>query len=182
MRRPALIECTALAMLVLSIGCVASADESDQHGRYPSTDEFLSGTFGSEHPEAQTIWITRELREPIERLLGHPFASLRVRYWLKGNKSAWILNEIGKDLPITIGVVVQDETIETVRILEFRESRGWEVRYPFFTDQFHDASLDDDGQLDKDIDGITGATLSVGAVTRVAKVALYVHEQVTKQN
>lgn len=64
-----------------------------------------------------------------------------------GHESAWVLNEIGKDLPITIGVAVQQGTIEMVRILWFRESRGWEVRYPFFTDQFHDASLDADGQL-----------------------------------
>ena len=46
------------------------------------------------------------------------------------------------------------------------------MRYPFFTDQFVAARLQSDERLDRSIDGITGATLSVGAVTRIARVAL----------
>ena len=115
----------------------------------------------------------------VERLLGHRFSALRVRYWHDGEKSAWILDEIGKELPITIGVAVENGSIRNVRVLEFRESRGWEVRYPFFTDQFVDARLGPDEKLDRRIDGITGATLSVGAVTRIARVALVLHEHVS---
>ncbi len=63
-------------------------------------------------------------------------------------------------------------------MLEFRESRGWEVRYPFFTRQFEDARLNGKDRLDRDIDSITGATLSVHAVTRVARVALIMHDTV----
>ncbi|HEX2138113.1 MAG TPA: FMN-binding protein, partial [Woeseiaceae bacterium] len=116
----------------------------------------------------------------VKRLLGHEYRSLRVRYWRQGDKTAWILDEIGKELPITIGVVVDGGAISEVRILEFREIRGWEVRYPFFTEQFRGAELTG-SDLSTDIDGITGATLSVGAVTRVAKAALYLHEQVVER-
>ena len=42
----------------------------------------------------------------------------------------------------------------------------------FFIDQFKGAALKDDGSLDKHIDGITGATLSVRAVSGLAQVAL----------
>lgn len=104
-----------------------------------------------------------------------------MRYWRDGNRTAWILDEIGKELPITIGVVLVDGAIREVRILEFREIRGWEVRYPFFTDQFRGATLTVDGELDTHIDGITGATLSVGAVKRVARAALYLNEQVVDE-
>ena len=90
-----------------------------------------------------------------------------------------MLEEIGKELPITIGVTIRDGSITNVKVLEFRESRGWEVKYPFFTDQFRDASLDKKHRLDRDIDGITGATLSVSAVTRIARVALILHENIT---
>ena len=89
-----------------------------------------------------------------------------------------LLDEIGKELPITIGVTVVEGAIDNVRILEFRESRGWEVRYPFFTDQYVDARLEADGRLDRRIDGITGATLSVGAVTRIARVALLLDDNI----
>ena len=87
------------------------------------------------------------------------------------------MEEIGKERPITIGVVVVDDTIQSVSVLAFLESRGWEVRYPFFTDQFSGARLDETQQLSSHIDGITGATLSVRAVTNVARLALYLAEQ-----
>ena len=125
------------------------------------------------------LWVTSEHREPLQRLLGHAYRSLRIRYWRDDNRTAWILDEIGKEQPITIGIVIDAKAIEEVRILEFREIRGWEVRYPFFTDQFRGATLDD-GELSAEIDGITGATLSVGAVKRVARAALYLHEQVVQ--
>lgn len=166
-------------LLALALG-PAHAGPGGEAGRYLETDEFLHAAFPSEVPVAQTLWVTGELRESVERTLGHPFKSLRVRYWRDGARSAWILDEIGKELPITIGITVDAGVIENVRVLEFRESRGWEVRYPFFTDQFTNARLVEDTQLDRSIDGITGATLSVRAVTRVARVALLMHERVAQ--
>ncbi len=62
-----------------------------------------------------------------------------------------------------------------VRVREFREARGWEVRYPVFTDQFNDVRLDGGDELDRQIDGITGATLSVNAVARVVRLALFLY-------
>ena len=121
----------------------------------------------------------RHPRDTATAILGHRYPSLRVRYWGDARRSAWILEEIGKEKPITVGLVVNGQNIEQVRVLAFRESRGWEVRYPFFTDQFANARLTDNERLDRSIDGITGATLSVGAVTRIARVALLMHEHVT---
>ena len=77
---------------------------------------------------------------------------------------------------------MDEGAIDNVQILEFRESRGWEVKYPFFTDQFADARLGPDTRLDRRVDGITGATMSVNAVTRIARVALLLHEHVTAAN
>jgi len=167
-----------LFLLLLAMG-PAHAGPGGEAGRYLETDEYLESVFAAERPAAKTLWVAGELRESVERMLGHRFAALRVRYWHDGEKSAWILDEIGKELPITIGVAVESGAIHNVRVLEFRESRGWEVRYPFFTDQFVAARLGPDEKLDRRIDGITGATLSVGAVTRIARVALLLHEHVS---
>jgi hypothetical protein len=52
------------------------------------------------------------------------------------------------------------------------------VRHDFFTREFDSAALDGGGELDRGIDGISGATLSVRAVTRLARVALTFHEHV----
>ena len=69
--------------------------------------------------------------------------------------------------------------LKTISVLVYRESRGDEVRHAFFTDQFKNAILTEQYQLDKHIDGITGATLSVRALTKISRVALYLHNIVT---
>jgi len=167
-----------ILLLLLATG-PAFAGPGGEAGRYLETDEYLRGVFPAELPAAKVLWVTGDLREGIERMLGHDFKSLRVRYWYDGAKSAWVLDEVGKEMPITIGVAVAAGAIDNVSVLEFRESRGWEVRYPFFTDQFVAARLGPNERLDRKIDGITGATLSVNAVTRIARIALLLHEHVT---
>lgn len=167
-----------MALSVLFITGLAFAGPAGEAGRYVETDEYLRNVFPAEVPAVKTLWVAGDLREGVERTLGHRFAALRVRYWFDGARSAWVLDEIGKELPITIGVSVSGGAIQNVRVLEFRESRGWEVRYPFFTDQFVDARLGPNERLDRRIDGITGATMSVDAVTRIARIALLMHEHV----
>jgi len=164
-----------IAWLAIPVCGIAGSGEA---GRYLTSDAYLAGAFPAGVPPPQTIWVNGELRGVVEKALGHPFGALRVRYWYDGTTSAWILDEIGKELPITIGVTVSERAVQAIHILEFRESRGWEVRYPFFTDQFRGAALDNDSSLSQRIDGITGATLSVNAVKRVARVALLLHDEI----
>ena len=167
-----LVACLAVAPLALGGGGA---------GRYVAPADYVTGAFPRGAPQASVVWLTGELRARIEEALGHPVSTLRVRGWYDGTTSAWILDEVGKEMPITVGITVADGAVADVRILEFRESRGWEVRYPFFTDQFRLARLADDDRLDRRIDGITGATLSVAAVKRVVRVALLLHEQVASR-
>lgn len=152
-------------------GTVAAGEQ--KAGVYQEPDVFLAEAFSGDVPPSSLIWVKKDLRKQITRILGHPPPMIRIRYWRKGARSAWILDEIGKEEPITTGFVVNDGQIEQVKVLIFRESRGWEVRYPFFTDQFKQATLDTENKLDRNIDGISGATLSVSAVTRLARLALY---------
>jgi len=84
----------------------------------------------------------------------------------------WILEETGKEELITAGFVVVGGRIDHVRVLVYRESRGQEVRQSSFVKQFKDAKLARGNRLDRDIDGIVGATLSVGAMERMARLAL----------
>jgi len=140
---------------------------------YLSRDEFLAIAFGDEPATLQTLWLTQSTREAASQSIGWLPPGLRLRYWESGNKTAWIMEEIGKVKPITLGVVVSQGQIERVEVLAFRESRGWEIRYPFFTAQFAGTTLRSDGYLSNSIDGITGATLSVRAVEKVTRAALW---------
>ncbi|MBL4621438.1 MAG: FMN-binding protein [Immundisolibacteraceae bacterium] len=151
---------------------------------YLSKDQFLVSVFKESSPEAKVVWLRGELRQSVEQILGHRYAGLRIRYWRSqsaDDRTAWVLDEIGKELPITAGFVVANNTIESVQILAFRESRGGAVRYPSFTRQFQELSLTGDHYLDGHIDGISGATLSVRAITRLSRLALFLHQQVTAQ-
>lgn len=147
---------------------------------YQTPQAFLAETFPGTPPAPEMLWLNEEAKATIEQILGHRYTLLRIRHWQQDRRSAWILEEIGKDRPITIGVVVNGNIIEKVRVLIFRESRGDEVRYPFFTTQFTGAALREDLTLDRRIDGITGATLSVRALIKTARLALYLH-QITTQ-
>ena len=113
--------------------------------------------------------------------MGHDLGVLRLKYWKKGDRTASILEEIGKERLITAGFVINNNKIESINVLAFRESRGWEVRYPFFTDQFSNASLGEDNLLDRHIDGISGATLSVRAMKKMARLALMLHQETENQ-
>ena len=149
-------------------------------GVYQEPDAFIAEVFNDNAPKPGVIWLDKSLKAQLKDILGHNYKGLRVRYWQQDTRSAWILDEIGKDKPITTGIVINNGRIERVRILVFRESRGWEVRHSFFTEQFDDATLKENRDLDRRIDNISGATLSVRAVTRLARVALLLDQQLDR--
>lgn len=147
-------------------------------GVYQEPTDFINQVFDDNPPKAEVLWLNKDLKEQIVEILDHKYKGLRVRYWQQEKRSAWVLEEIGKEKLITAGIVINDSQIELVKVLVFRESRGWEVRHDFFTKQFKQASLKDDNRLDKNIDNISGATLSVRAIKKLAAVALLLDQQV----
>lgn len=141
--------------------------------QYMSKDDFLTSAFGKE-PDWQMLRLNPELKKQIKSILSHSYPASRIRYWQQGSRTAWIIDEIGKDYPITMGVVVENDAIVNMQILVYREERGAEVHEQSFMQQFANIKLQGDG-LSREIDSITGATLSVHAVTRVAELALVLH-------
>ena len=172
-----------LFSLTLIIGSIASAG-----GVYQEPADFINQVFDNNPPKPNVLWLDKELKLQITEILDHKYKGLRIRYWsitsslekTATNRTAWILEEVGKEKPITTGIVINNEKIELVKILVFRESRGWEVRHDFFTNQFKQISLKPDHQLDKSIDNISGATLSVRAINKLARIALLLDKEVHK--
>lgn len=154
-------------------------------GFYQQPQAFIAEVFGDSAPPPKLLWLTRSLQTDIREIMNHDFVRLRLRYWQQAEKSAWILEEIGKEKPITVGIVVNSGAVERLKILAFRESRGWEIRHDFFTDQFIGAELapgpNAEARLDRVVDGISGATLSVRAVKKLATLALYLDRQLTHE-
>ena len=147
-------------------------------GVYQEPEDFINEVFGGSPPEVDKITIKGEVKDHIKTILGHRYKKIRLPYWYEDNRTVWILEKIGKELPITAGFVVKDNKIEQFKVLVFRESRGWEIRNEFFTEQFDGAYLKSPTKLNQKIDNITGATLSVNAMRKLSKMALYLHEYV----
>ncbi len=163
------------ALFLLPVYCFAT-------NVYQEPDEFIREVFPGETPEVKRLWIKKDLKKSIREIMERDLGVLRLRYWQKAERTAWILDEVGKEKPITTGIVVNGNQIEQLKVLVFRESRGWEVRHPFFTDQFKHLKLDSEKQLNKKIDAISGATLSRNALIKVSRLALFLHEYIKQKN
>ena len=137
-----------------------------------TVDAFVEKAFLGDTPESKVLWITADVRARLEDILDRSYPGLRVRYWAHDTRTAWVLEQIGKERPITAGFVVDDGRVLFTEVLTYRESRGGEIRYQSFRDQFVGVSYNKKG-LDKHIDGITGATLSVRSMKQMAEAALH---------
>lgn len=152
------------------LAIIASQSAFAAENIYQSPAEFFDENLPGCKQKA--LWLKADAKVEIEALLDRSFPGVRVRYCESGGKTAWILDEIGKTEPITSGVIVNQGQVECLRVLVFRESRGGEVHREAFTRQYDQAALDNNYRLDRNIDGITGATMSVNAVNRQARLAL----------
>lgn len=151
-------------------------------GVYQTPTDFISQSFLNVTPKSKVLWLSKTDKSTVAKILKHKFNRMRIRYWQAGSETVWVLNEIGKEKPITIGVHIKNNQINHFKVLTFRESRGDEVRHEFFSEQFINATLNDKNKLSQNIDGITGATLSVRATTKVATLALWLHAKVESKN
>lgn len=146
---------------------------------YLAPDDFLRQAFNAV-PIPALLWLDNAAQTQLTAVLGHRYPQARLRYWRAENKTVWVLDEIGKDYPITAGFVIVDNHIERAQVLIYRETRGDEIHLSAFLHQFIGAQLDDkksdNNRLSKNIDGITGATMSVDAMRKMARAALVLNQ------
>ncbi|MCW8848452.1 MAG: FMN-binding protein [Melioribacteraceae bacterium] len=88
--------------------------------------------------------------------------------------SAFLDNVLGKVKPITYMVVFnKDLSISSVDIVKYREQYGGAVGNKEWLDQFNLKTVNSDLELHKDVDGISGATISVKSVIKGVKRLVY---------
>ncbi len=172
MKRRAFSPIVYMMVALLAPGSIAA------RGTYQEPAEFVAEAFGGAPPPPEVLTLDEPLAQRAREILDHPIRAKRLRYWREGVRTVWVLEEVGKEEPITAGFIVNGGKIERTKVLIFRESRGWEVRYPFFTDQFHGITLEGDDELSHSIDAISGATLSVSALKKLARLALVLDRHV----
>ena len=147
-----------------------------------SKEEFLNTAFSEEIPRRKGLRFKGEVKEIAQEIMGSNFKKIRMKYWRQDDKTAWILERIGKVKLITAGFIVENCRISSIHVLVYRETHGWEVKYPSFRDQFVGINMLAGFKLDKRIDGIAGATLSVNSMEKMARLALAMNSLVPEIN
>jgi FAD:protein FMN transferase len=132
----------------------------------------------SESIQPETKVLTPEQRADLENNTGLRFPEAEYPTFVAKTKGvtdgyAVILNEIGKHENITfiVGVSPKGKVLE-VAVMEYRESRGSEVKERRFLSQFHGKTSSDPIRVNQDIVNYTGATLSSYAIARGVRRAL----------
>ncbi len=142
-----------------------------------------AGEKTASQPEVHTLWLDAKLQQKISKILDHRYPKLRLRYWVNSDtnkQSVWFLDEIGKEMPISFGISIIDHRVSLIKVLKFRESRGGEIRMQSFSEQFKNIGLSKDTFLNKTIDGISGATMSVSAMKKITRLALLLHREISQ--
>lgn len=95
---------------------------------------------------------------------------------------AVVLDEMGKIKPITflVGIDAEDRVLQ-VYVLEYRDMFGSEIKRRSFLKQFRSKSTLDILKIGRDIDAVTGATISSNAAASAVKKALKIIEDARKE-
>src|SRR3954470_24959506 len=132
----------------------------------------------SQSVKAETKTLAQDQRKTLEENTGLRFPEQEYPFFVATSKGqadgyAVILNEIGKHENITfiVGVSPKGKVME-VAVMEYRESRGGEVKEQRFLSQFKGKQSSDPIRVNQDIVNYTGATLSSYAISRGVRRAL----------
>jgi H+/Na+-translocating ferredoxin:NAD+ oxidoreductase subunit G len=174
-------------MFVL-IALASSSVASAQEGNFLKEEEAPKAVF----PEAtsferRVIRSSEALKEKIQQRLGKSKTSIwedsYVTFIAKKADTilgyAVIVEEIGKHRPITFIVGVgADRKIKDAALMVYREAYGGEIRDRRFLQQYKGKQLKDPLLPFRDIQNISGATMSVEAIGRGSKKALALAEAI----
>lgn len=151
---------------------------SSAHAKNMSSEEesFLGSIFTGEIPKKKRLIVKGDKKEDIQKIMGDRYNKRIFSYWENDTEQVWILNSIGKYKPITAGFVINSCKIKSSHVIVYREAIGYEIKYPNFLIQLKDAEIKDNMKLNSKIDNISGATLSVNSMRRMARTALLLNK------
>ncbi len=138
--------------------------------------------------EERVMTFTPEVALRSERKLGWSFPEKEFHFYTAYRNdsflgSGFVLNEIGKHYPITFLVAVSPQLeVQDIHVMIYREQIGGEVRKKRFLKQFFKKSVKDPIAVDRDIDGISGATLSSWAISAGVRKAVVLAEECLSQH
>lgn len=173
------LACLAALLLVSSLAAPARAETT-----YYTPRALLAEFFPkSERVTFRTFALDSSLRARLGQRLGYAPAKDRYTVFVATTRGhvdgyAIIDDEPGLHQPITFATRLSPRgTVERLEILVYREPRGDEVRDARFRKQFEGKSAQDPLRVNRDIDAVSGATVSSASMaTGVRRAAILVEE------
>jgi Na+-translocating ferredoxin:NAD+ oxidoreductase subunit G len=174
----------SLALLALVGGRAAPARAESSEVIYATPKTVLASFFPkSERVTYRTLAVDAREKARLGHRLGYTPA--RDSYTIfealtqgKVDGYAVIDDELGLHQPITFATRLSSRgVVDRVEIMVYREPRGDEVRDPRFRKQFEGKTAADPLRIDRDIDAVSGATISSASLaTGVRRAAILVEE------
>jgi hypothetical protein len=137
---------------------------------------FVAAQFAAP-PEPASVELRGPRADAAAALLGEAYPRPLIPYWRAGDRTVWILEGRARSGRFTAGFVLERNRIARCEVLEYRGHRGREIQSTRFLRQFEGAGLDATRELDRSVEGVTGATLSVNALQNLARLALYLERE-----
>ena len=175
--------------MAIAVAVTAAPLGAGQSGSttYLTLDQAPKTMFPNAQIERKNVPSTPEFKEKLKAKLGRVTPTVWEDSYstftaTQGNKTigyAVVVDEIGKVNPFTLIVAATPEfRVREVAVMVYREPRGGEITQKRFLAQYKGKGNGDPIRLDRDIVGISGATLSVIGANRAVHKALSVLELV----
>ena len=126
-----------------------------------------------------TLPINKKIKSTVQNQAKQKFYRDKLYYWNISTKDstiayAFLDNVKGKSMPITFMVILDRRgNVIHSTIIKYREAYGGEVGNKRWLAQFNGYTLDSSYKIGKNIDAISGATISVNSVTKgIQKIVL----------
>jgi len=126
-----------------------------------------------------TLKLDAKLKKLVQNKVKQRFYRDELYYWAISNNDTTIAyalmdNVIGKSMPITFLVIVNNKgNIEATEVIKYREAYGGEVGNKNWLAQFTNSTNTSQFMVGKNIDGISGATISVYSLSKgIQKIAI----------
>lgn len=178
---------TAYSMLLCGVIIVSTTAMPAMAVRYLTKEEALRVAL----PKAQTVraeqvQLTPDQRQRVRNKVDQPIDDDTFIFHVgKRNDQidgyAYITDKKGRHRPITFVVGLKpDCRVRDVAIMIYREPRGYEVKAKRFLRQYHNKTIDDSIEVNRDIKNISGATISAHSVSAGVREAVAICEEVFK--
>ena len=145
-----------------------------------SSEEYLLSQFAKgTRINIHTLQLNKKIKIDIQNKVKQTFYRDKLYYWnISRNDTtiayAFLDNVLGKSMPITFIVIIDiNGNIINTEVIKYREAYGGEVANKRWLAQFMTRNINSNYIVGEDIDGISGATISVNSLSKgIQKLAM----------